>query len=118
MSRTYNFKTSNGNVFNFSIGTIYFSEIENLLYYGDISFLNIQRGSIAYSDEYNVVNVSMSRKDSMSAIDFTFGFKYGFYENFAFRLGITIPSYTAYDKDLENNQGRQIVADFGIDYVF
>ncbi|MCP4176667.1 MAG: hypothetical protein GY756_02780, partial [bacterium] len=54
----YNFENTNGNVLNLTLGTIYFSGIENLLFYGDFSYLNIQRGTIGYSNDLSTVNVS------------------------------------------------------------
>ena len=115
---TYYLKARNGNVFNISFGSIYFSNIAKLLFYGDLGYMNIQRGSIGYSDASGIVSVSTTRKDSLSVIDLTLGSKYQLSEDSAFRLGITLPAWTAYDKDAGDTENRQIVGDFGFDYVF
>ncbi len=115
---TYQFKEQKGNVLNLSFGFVYFSSFENLLFYGDLAYTNIERSKISYSDPLNIVSINTTNSDSLSTIDLTLGFKYAFSDSSAFRLGVTLPTWTAYDSDVDEKQERQMVADIGFDVLF
>jgi len=115
---SYNFKEKNGNVFSFSVGSIFFSNAESLLFYGDLDYMTVQRGTISYSDPYNIVSLNQTRKDSLSTVNLTLGSKYGVSDRSAFRVGVTLPIWTAYDDDAGEIEKRQATGDFGVDYLF
>jgi len=120
VSDSFHFENKNGNVITGYGGLMWFTPINRFMAYGSIAGMRILSTQEKYSDIGGTVSVDQTLDDSLTTFDFIGGVTYIFSKKIksACRVGLAIPIATTYDPGVTDGQTREVLFDFGIDYVF
>jgi hypothetical protein len=114
----FHFEDDRGDVLSGFGGVVWFTPINKLMAYVNVAGMYIWSGKEKYYNDERTIDVDHTLDDSLGAVDIIPGIKYQITKKSAFRLGVVVPVYTAYDPDVDDEESRDFSVDFGIDYVF